>query len=525
MLFTGFQQGGSNRFYHVQSLRLYSQFFGIGLLILCAMGCRKKKIERVNVEGKVAILKPFNAREARVKDRLALDLRVYEPEGIQVFDIVLGGQTLWRKAYTEKGLTEVTVQTVLDLSKLSLSSGKHTIVMRIRDQEGQESFSRMVFEVDNVGPKIEWLEPRPQDRIQEITKAELRVTDESDIQKVEVFFENRLLQSLVYPPYLFSLDPTEFPAGIVNFRVVAMDGLGNRSSRMFAFEFAGAGDGVSCSRAESCKSPLVCVKRVSEVRGICRKPCLLSQDCAEGYRCRKVGKFRACLPRNGRQKARYGQAILAGLMEKCGVNQLCRKGLVCVQMADFSSRCLAVCGDGEPPCPKNHVCKKAPLISRSVCLPLKARAALRQIGQSCSEKEPCVKEAVCAREPGKSSSVCYRKCETATQCPAQHKCRQIPGQSYGICTYVAYEVVGAYQRCSPRQRCEYGYQCISTASNPAPRCFPSCKESGCSDGAVCVRSGAYAVCLQKCNPQESSCPEGTSCGGTQTGTTLLFLCR
>lgn len=497
---------------------------GVGLLVGSGLGgCRKKNVEKVNLSSSVAVMKPYTEDEKRVRKTLSLVLKVYEPDGVQAFDIILEGKVLWRKSFTSKGQTDVTIKTDIDLSKYKLDNGRQTLIFRIRDHDGVDSISKTTFFYDSMGPSIAWIKPEPQTPITQLVRAELTVKDLSKVAEVRVYADHKLIKKMVYAPYLFALDPSDFSSGIVNFRVVAEDGLGNTSARNFAFEFAGGGEGSTCMKAESCKSPLLCVKKKGADRGFCRKPCRLNRDCKAGYLCRRVGRQRACMPtRKIRRKRKWKTA---GLMEKCSPLVHCRKDLLCVQLADYSRRCLAICGSGYPSCPKKSVCKKAPRLYKKVCVPLRRIKPKSGLGERCSKKQECKRGLACIRAPGKAVSRCYRKCQSKSQCRPNYACQRLSGQPYGICLYKPYKTVGPYQTCSVRRKCRYGLQCISTGSFPQPRCFPACKGGRCGGGSLCVTTGGYAVCLRKCNPQSPVCPANTRCGGVQFGSTYASLCR
>ncbi len=492
-------------------------------MVLSTNGCKKKTENKVNLPSRVAVMKPYTEEEKRVRKVLPLTLKVYEPDGLQAFDIILQGKVVWRKTYTSPNDTDVTVQTTVDLSKYDLDNGRQTLIFRIRDQEGVDSISKLKFFLDNKGPEITWVSPEPQKPITQAVRAEVSVKDLSSVQKVEVFADHKLVKRMVYAPYMFAIDPSEFSSGIVSFRVVAEDGLGNVSARNFAFEFAGSGEGALCTKAESCKAPLVCVKKVGDARGFCRRPCRFNRDCSEGFRCRRAGRARVCVPTTRTLRKRLRNRV--GLMEKCSPLLLCKKDLICVLLANYTRRCLAICGSGYPSCPKNTICKKAPRLPNKICVPMKKRAERAGLGQRCSKKKPCQRRLACVRAPGKSYSICYRKCQSRSDCSSRLTCQRLSGQSFGICLYKPYTTVGPYQLCSPQRKCRYGLQCISTGNNPNPRCFPGCTQGKCGGGSVCVHTGGYSVCLRKCNPNSPSCPANTQCGGVQFGSTFATLCR
>lgn len=209
-------------------------------------------------------------------------------------------------------------------------------------------------------------------------------------------------------------------------------------------------------------------------------------------------------------------------MKRCSAMVLCRRGLLCVSLDRKESRCLAICGPGRPLCPERYRCSKVAGKSQRVCAPLR-KFKRKRIGQRCSRNE-CVRNAVCLIKGGSKYGICYKKCTSNYECQSPKTCERLPGKSLRICYRMPHKTVGPYEFCSKRNKCRYGLQCISAKNSPRPRCFHTCS-GGCGSGSVCVRAGAYAVCLRKCNPNSANCPGGTSCGLTLFGKKSAYLCR
>jgi hypothetical protein len=288
--------------------------------------------------------------------------------------------------------------------------------------------------------------------------------------------------------------------------------LGNRTNRHFSFEIVGSELNQPCSSHESCRSPLLCVKLVGEVRGQCRIPCRQNSDCPTHLSCQSVGKKQsACVPmikRTVQLQPTYSSG--AKIMEACSPIQICRKGLLCISLSPKDTRCLPTCGPTLPPCPPKFKCQKLPNSQKQVCVPTVKPPSLRKIGETCNPKQPCVEQAACVQAPKTTRSLCYRKCNNSdAECTHPLTCHQLPGRDYGICIKLQYREVGLFEICDKDQRlCRGKMICISTGGSSASRCFSLCP---CDSNSICFGSGDTAFCMPQCNPQDPNCPDGMKC--------------
>lgn len=493
--------------------------------------CKKRTYKVGNVAGSILVLQPATEQGRITKKFLDLKVKLYDTENIAHFKAIFQQKVIWEKSFPPGPTSEITLTKKLDLTKEKVLDGRSKILFILRDQEGGIVRSTLPVFLDRRGPEIEWQEPKVGQMLTHKTTAELRVTDAQGINWVKVIYDNKTLETFHTRPFQFQIDPSDYPTGNTTFWIQAKDKLGNLTVRSFTFMLPGAALGTPCSTGSSCKGRNICVKFRGASKGFCRKRCRYNQHCPAGFKCKRVQKYKVCMPPVYRTKS--GKP-LAGLFGRCSKKVPCGPQLQCIRFPNGRQSCRIQCGPGRRRCQKGFVCKKVAWTASKkkvhVCLqPPKQKVMERDIGETCDRKRPCVKNAMCVKA-GNKPSKCYKKCGSRYDCPYGLQCNPVPGKKTKICINLPRsarkaEAVEAYQKCGSKIPCQKGLFCMSSSRNPTPRCFPICGSSHCGESHECLSIAGRSICLNTCVPNQASCPSGTGCRFVGQGRKNKYFCN
>lgn len=294
--------------------------------------------------------------------------------------------------------------------------------------------------------------------------------------------------------------------------------------------------GQPCSQSNTCDTGLICMTyQQGAASGVCHKTCP-NGTCLSGEKCYSFSNGQsACICQNdgecgngnscqnyfctGPAKQPEGTKELG---ESCDNNNLCKTGLLCVQVQQNVNTGICLnscpndtCATGEKCYPLQNGTKACACLNNDDCSGGKTCTGFRcaaSTNQGGKEGEPCDAQGLCqtglqcVRDQNSTQTLCVRPCAADTDCVNQYQCHQ----QFKVC--VPPQPAGTRERgqdCDPQNPCKTGLQCILLQQNSSTGvCFPSCQGS-CADGEKCVplqNGTSICVCLQN-----NECPTGKVC--------------
>ncbi len=251
-------------------------------------------------------------------------------------------------------------------------------------------------------------------------------------------------------------------------------------------------------------------------------------DCKTGLECWK-GKC---------QKARTETQPIGSQCNRDGIaanHNDCVSTAVCVSFPD-GTWCRQLCDTQSPNCPTSFACQ-ALTSGRGACL--KTRTNTQNLGDVCGSNNindktynNCATSLTCLQfDPTTGLNLCVKDCKVNNPaCPNNHTCRPTSnGSNDGVCISDRLRTRKDKESCGgpdPRQAdwndCVPGFgcyqnKCIARTQSRGDKC--DAQQKLCKETSVCIvfdASKGLNFCLNRCNPQQSACPQGSQCVSTSS---------